>query len=155
MTKAKIEDLKSVRIDERLVHRIGIREWGLPTLRMPGKMWRSDDHATISCMVASEKDELIIQTRRLVVVKAGRQQWMPDEWRAALWEYVQAWPSSGSGYGPFLAISEAERCDFIREQARKLVESDNIGCRLIAHGIGELASIDYEVPSDIICDATT
>lgn len=137
-----------VRIDERLIGRIGVREWGYPTLRIPGQIWRSKEHGTITCLVDAGDDKLSIQTRALEVVPPGAEQQMPDEWRAALWEYVQAWPSSGSGYGPFLAITEAERCDFIRARARELVESDNIGCRLIAHDIGEIASIDYEVPSD-------
>jgi len=135
-----------VRIDSRLVHRIGVREWGLPTLRIPGQIWQSEDRGTISCMLPGEGDRLRIDTRTLRVVEPGEDQWMPDEWRAALWEYVQAWPASGTGYGPFLAITEAERCAFIRERAREIVDGDDIGCLLVAHGIGEFASVDYETP---------
>ena len=99
-------------------------------------------------MVAKDADTVTIQTRPLEIVAAGHDQWMPDVWRAALWEYVQEWPSSGMEYGPWLAISEAQRCNFIRARARELVESDDIGCRSIAHGIGQIASYDFEVPSD-------
>ena len=89
-----------------------------------------------------------IQTLPLTVVEAGGEQWMPDSWRAALWEYVQAWPWSGSGYGPFLALTEGQRCNFIRELAEELVKSDNIGCRAIAHDIGQFAAYDYELPEN-------
>lgn len=33
---------RPVSIDERLVKRIGVREWGLPTMAMPGQVWRSE-----------------------------------------------------------------------------------------------------------------
>lgn len=137
-----------VRIDERLIHRIGVRELGLPSLCMPGKMWRSKEKGTITCMTPKDEKRVNIETLPLVVVKAGEKQWMPDVWRASLWEYVQAWPSSGCDYGPFLAISEAERCDFIRKMAKDLVASDNIGCRHIADDIGMFAALGYELVSD-------
>lgn len=134
-----------VRIDERLIGRISVREFGLPSVCMPGKIWRSEEHGTISCMTPKSEARVNIETLPLVVVKAGEKQWMPDVWRASLWEYVQAWPSSGCGYGPFLALTEAQRCDFIRAMAKELVASDNIGCRLIAHGIGEFAAVNFEI----------
>jgi len=138
---------QSVRIDERLLGRIGVREWGLPSLCVPGKMWRSELRGTISCMTTKGTDgeRVNIETRRLEVVRAGEKQWMPEEWRAALWEYVQAWPESGCGYGPLLAITERERCDFLRKMAAELATADDIGCRLIAHGIGEFAAVEYEL----------
>ena len=89
-----------------------------------------------------------IETLPLVVLPAGEMSQMPDSWRAALWEYVQAWPDSGAGYGPFLAITEEQRCDFIRKWAKTLAESDNIGCRSIANSIGEFAAYGYELVSD-------
>jgi hypothetical protein len=135
-----------VRIDARLVHRIGVREWGLPSMCVPGKLWRSEQKGTISCMTAKGAHRVNIETFPLVVVGAGEAQWMPDGWRAALWEYVQAWPSSGCDYGPFLALTEEQRCDFIRKMAADLVKSDNIGCRLVAHDIGQFAALDYELP---------
>ena len=134
-----------VRIDARLIGRIGIREWGLPSMCIPGKIWRSEEHKTISCMIAKGTDHVNIETLPLEIVEPGTEQWMPDTWRAALWEYVQAWPSSGCGYGPFLALTEEQRCDFIRERAKRLVASDNIGCRHIAHDIGQFASLEYEI----------
>lgn len=138
---------KPVRIDERLIHRIGVREWGLPSICMPGKIWRSEDHGTITCMVAHEDPSKVkIETLPLLTIPAGESMSeMPDHWRAALWEYVQAWPHSGMCYGPFLALSEAQRCDFIRKMAEKLVKSDNIGCRSIANDIGEFAAYGYEL----------
>ncbi len=146
-TVASLPDGSSVtpvRIDERLIHRIGVREWGLPSLCMPGKIWRSKERGTISCMTPKDKEHVNIETLPLVVVSAGESQWMPDTWRASLWEYVQAWPASGCGYGPFLAITEEQRCDFIRKMAKDLAASDNIGCRSIAHNIGQFAAYDYE-----------
>ncbi len=135
-----------VLIEERLVSRIGVREWGLPSLCMPGKMWRSEEKGTITCMLPHEDaGKVKIETLPLVVIPVGQMSQMPNHWRAALWEYVQAWPSSGHGYGPFLAITEEQRCDFIRNWAKKLVESDNIGCCAIANDIGEFAAYGYEL----------
>ena len=135
-----------VRIDERLLHRIGVREWGMPSICMPGKMWRSEKHGTISCMTPHEDASKVkIETLPLVVIPAGEMSQMPDSWRAALWEYVQAWPDSGHGYGPFLSITEEQRCDFIRNWAKKLAASDNIGCCSIANAIGEFAAYGYEL----------
>jgi len=138
---------EAVKIDERLIDRIGVREWGLPSICMPGKMWRSEINGTISCMVPHEDASKVkIETRPLVIIPAGcEMSWLPDSWRAALWEYVKAWPNSGCGYGPFLAITEEERCDFIRKWAKELVESDNIGCLGTANDIGEFAAYGYEL----------
>lgn len=144
------KESESVRIDGRLVDRIGVREWGLPSMCIPGKMWRSKRNGTISCMTEKGSDLVNIETLPLVVVPAGDDQWMPDRWRAALWEYVQAWPCSGCGYGPFLAITEEQRCDFIRKRAAELVKSDNIGCCSIANDIGEFAAYGYRLPSDAV-----
>lgn len=137
-----------VRIDERLIGRIGVREWGLPSMCIPGKIWRSEKNGTVTCMTAKGTDRVNIETLPLVVVGAGESQWMPDGWRVALWEYVQAWPHSGCGYGPFLAITEEQRCDLIRKMAAELVKSDNIGCCSIANCIGELAAYGYPHPTD-------
>jgi len=142
-----MEDSKPVTIDKQLIGRIGVREWGLPSMTVPGNIWRSEKNGTITCITHGTTPGFIsFQTRPLVVVEPGELQWMPDSWRAALWEYVQAWPSSGSGYGPFLALTEEQRCDFIRLQAAELVKSDNIGCRHIAHDIGMFAALEYELP---------
>lgn len=142
---------KPVKIESSLLHRIGIREWGLPSMCIPGKIWRSETHNTITCVVAHDSPEKVkIETLPLVIVEGNWEpSQMPDHWRSALWEYVQAWPSSGCGLGPFLAISEEQRCDFIRDMAQKLVASDNIGCRLIAHDIGLFASLDFPLVEDV------
>ena len=137
--------MERVKIDERLIQRIGVREWGLPTLVVPGQIWRSEKVGTITCMIASGPVNVAIRTLPLEIVPSGDLSVMPDEWRAALWEYVKANPSSGCGYGPFLAITEAERCDFIRELGKRLMQSDNIGCRSIANSIGEFAAWGYEL----------
>lgn len=134
-----------VKIDERLIHRINVREWGLPSLCIPGKMWRSEKNKTISCMTPKGTDRVNIEILPLAIVPAGEEQWMPDTWRKSLWEYAQAWPASGCEYGPFLAISEEQRCNFIRELAKTLVASDNIGCRSIADDIGMLAAWGYQL----------
>lgn len=142
-----IEPITIVRIDSRLIHIIGVREWGMPGMCVPGKMWRSEEKGTISCMVphATDPSKVTIETLPLAVTPPDSISVMPDHWRAALWEYCQAWPSSGACYGPFLAITEKERCDFIRKQAAELVKSDNIGCRSIADGIGMLAAYGYQL----------
>lgn len=134
------------RIERRLVSRIGVREWGLPTLAMPGKVWRSRENDTMTCMVPhSDPAEFAIETLPLEVIEPGELSEIPDHWRDAMWEYVQAYPASGHGLAPFLRITEEQRCDFIRTQAEFLVRSDNIGCRSIAHMIGDLASIEFEL----------
>lgn len=141
-----VAPIEPVKIEERLVDRIGVREWGMPSICMPGKIWRSEEHGTITCMVPNlDKNLVSLEMRPLVVIKTGELSWMPDHWRAALWEYVQAWPDSGHGYGPFLALTEEERCDFIRKWAEKLVRSDNIGCCPIANAIGEFAAYGYQL----------
>lgn len=135
-----------VRIDSRLIHRIGVREWGLPSLCIPGQMWRSEKNGTISCMTAKGTDRVNIETRPLVIVEPGEKQWMPDGWRHALWSYTSAWPGSGCKYGPFLALTEQERCDTIRRLAAQLATADNIACRMLAHDLGEFAACEYELP---------
>jgi hypothetical protein len=149
--------VKPVTIDKMLLHRIGVREWGLPSLCMPGKIWRSEKHGTITCMVAHEdKSKVKIETLPLVVIEGNFEpSWMPDHWRAALWEYVQAWPNSGCDLGPFLALTEEQRCDFIRRRAAELVKSDNIGCRHIAHDIGQFAALQYPLPEVVANDKLT
>src|SRR4051812_31536525 len=90
---------ETVKIEDRLLHRIGVREWGLPSLCIPGKIWRSEKHATISCMVAHEDATKVkIETLPLIIRTDGMASEIPDHWRAALWEYCQAWPSSGMEY---------------------------------------------------------
>jgi len=100
-------------------------------------------------MLEHPTDPKLIRTETLPleIIPAGESMSvMPDHWRAALWEYVQAWPWSGCGYGPFLALTEEERCEFIRKLALHLVKSDNIGCCSIAHDIGQFAAWGYELP---------
>lgn len=141
--------LPPVKIDTRLVGAIGIREWGMPGLCVPGKLWRSENHGTVTCMLAGpDPNRVKIDTRPMEIVEAGEDQWMPDEWRVALWSYAQEWPESGSAYGPWLAITEAERNAFLRKLGARLVGADEIGCRMIANMIGELAAWGYRLPSD-------
>ncbi len=143
------ENTTVVKIEERLIGRIGVREWGLPSICMPGKIWRSEKHGTISCMVPHEDANRVkIETLPLVIIPAGEMSIMPEHWRESLWEYVKTWPDSGHGLGPFLSISEAKRCDFIRNWARELASSDNIGCCSIANAIGEFSAYGYELVSD-------
>lgn len=139
-----------VSIEARLIVRIGIREWGLPSMVMPGQIWRSEKHKTISCMVLHATDANLVttETRKLEMVDVGEFSVMPDHWRDALWEYVQRWPSSGCHLGPFLRISEETRNRFLRELGERLVESDEIGCRHIAHDIGDIAAMGFEIVSD-------
>lgn len=143
-----LPDKDTVRLDERLVGFIGVREWGLPSLCMPGKIFRSAKNETISCMVSRPETNfrfVRIETLSLKVVKAGEKQWLPKHWMDAIWTYVQAYPMSGYHLGPLLNITEKERCDFIRKLARDLlVDSDNIGCQLIANAIGGIAAYGWE-----------
>lgn len=140
-----MSETNHVKIESSLLHRIGVREWGMPSMCIPGKIWRSETHSTITCMVPHEDPTKVkIETLPLVIVEGNWEpSWMPDHWRSALWEYVQAWPYSGCELGPFLAITDEQRCDFIRKMAQELVSSDNIGCRMIAHNIGQFASLDF------------
>jgi hypothetical protein len=148
------EDLLStsrepVRIEERLVNRIGVREWGLPTLVIPGQIWRSETHGTITCMLPhpTEANSVSIETRSLEVIPVDDMSWMPDAWRAALWSYVQEWWTSGCHLGPFLAISDAERAKFLRKLCMKLADSDHIGALHVAHAIGQFAALDFQRPT--------
>lgn len=132
-----------VQIEERLIERIGIREWGLPTLVVPGQIWRSEKNQTITCMVASpEPGRVALETLPLEIIGIGELSIMPDHWRDALWIYVQACPHSGSGLAPFIRITETERNSLIRKMAEGL--KDDIGCRHIAKCMGELASVEFE-----------
>ena len=142
----------SVKIEKRLLGRIGVREWGLPTLVMPGKIWRSENYGTVSCMLSKGPDMVRTETLPLEVVRVGELSVMPLPWREAIWEYVRAWPSSGCGLGPFLAISEAERCEFVRMLGKKLVSADDIGARSIAHDIGQFAAYEYETVEPVMQD---
>lgn len=135
--------MNKVQIEERLIHRIGVREWGLPTLVMPGQIWRSEERRTISCMVPSTALETVsTETLPLEVIPMGYLSVMPDHWRDALLEYVKAHPHSGSGLGPFLRITEGERNALIRSMTEGL--GDDIGCRFVAKCMGELASVEFE-----------
>lgn len=62
--------LEPVRIEERLVNRIGVREWGVPTLVIPGQIWRSEKHGTITCVLPHPTDpkHVSIETRSLEVI---------------------------------------------------------------------------------------
>lgn len=137
---------RPVSIDERLVERIGVREWGLPTMVMPGQVWRSENHQTMSCMVACEDSAMVrVETRPLVVLPAGELSWLPGHWRSAMWEYVQAWPHSGCGLGPLLAISREQRHALLRRLASDLLATDEIGSMGIANSLGLLAAVDFEL----------
>ena len=139
-----------VKIEKRLLGRIGVREWGLPTMVMPGQIWRSEKYGTMSCMLANGPDMVSTETLPLQVIRVGDLSVMPLAWREAIWEYVQAYPLSGCELGPFLAISEAERCEFVRMLGEKLVSADDIGARSIAHNIGQFAAYEYETVEPVV-----
>ncbi len=143
------DDELPVKIESRLIDRIGVREWGLPSVVMPGQIWRSETNGTISCMTPKNDNKVKIETRKLEIIPIGVMSWMPDHWRDSLWEYVQQWPGSGCKYGPFLAINKTERNRFLRILGEKLVKSDEIGCRHIANNIGEFAAFGFELVSDM------
>ena len=131
----------AVILDERLLHEINVREWGMPSLCIPGQMWRSEKNNTISCMVSlADPSRVKIETLPLKVAPAGTRSELPHHWRAALWEYTKAWHYSGCKYGPLLAITETDRCNLIRALGGNLVASDNIGCCSIANAIGQAAA---------------
>jgi len=138
--------MREVRIDWRLVERIGVREWGLPTLRMPGKVWRSREHHTLSCMLPNGREKLKIETRPYAAVmpEKGDRLWMPMTWRRAMWQYVKAHPFSGSQLGPFLSVDDAKRNALLRKLGEQLAKADDIGARSIAHHIGEIAAYACE-----------
>jgi len=138
-------DKEPVFICDRLIHRISKRDWGLPTLRVPGKIWRNSESTLITCMLsdATDAEKVRIETRPLQSVYDDMKQSMPDEWRAAIWEYVQAWPASGCKLGPLLKITDKERNDFLRKLIATCVGADDIGLRLAAHNVGLFASVDF------------
>lgn len=67
--------MNKVQIEERLIHRIGVREWGLPTARIPGQIWRSERDSTITCMLEhsgeGESVRIRIETLPLEVIPMG------------------------------------------------------------------------------------
>ena len=79
------------------------------------------------------------------VIGVGELSEMPMHWRDALWEYVQAYPASGCHLGPFLAITEEQRCTFIRQLAAGIEPVDNLAVRSLAHDIGQFAAYEYEL----------
>lgn len=133
-----------VKIEQRLLNRIGKREWGLPTLRVPGQIWWSEATNMIYCMTEASETRVSVESLSLQIVGVGEPTEMPSRWREALWSYCQAWPTSGCKYGPFLAIDDATRNRFLRQLGEKLVRSDEVGCQSIAHMIGEFSSYEYE-----------
>lgn len=137
-------DPRPVLIDKSLLHRIGVREWGLPSLRMPGQIWRSEEKNIIACMVPHDEKSVSIEVLPLVVVSRGEKQWMPNHWRESLWQYVQAWPCSGCGLGPFLAITEEQRADFIRRHVALMIGNSDLACLSLAHDVGQFAAWEYE-----------
>ncbi len=139
--------MSAVSIERRLLDRIDVREWGLPTLLVPGKIWRSEVHKTISCMVPEGADHARIETRQMHIVEDGVPSDLPDHWRDAMWEYVQAYPSCGCALGPFLRISEECRSEFVKQIAHRLMACHNaVSCLLLARDIGLLAAIEFERP---------
>lgn len=147
MTESDSE--RPVAIEERLLSRIRVREQGLPTLAMPGQICRSAERQTVSCMVACEDQAKVqIETRPLVVLPIGELSWLPNHWRTAMWEYVQAWPLSGCGLGPLLAISRAERHSLLCKLAHDLLATDEIGAPGFAHAMGLLAALEFERPKE-------
>jgi len=138
-------NMAQVRIDERFLHRINVREWGWPKLVMPGKIWRSEKDKTITCLTRCDAENFNVDTRRLEVVEPGGMQTIPESWSAAMWEYAQAYPSSACQLGPFLRITEEQRANFIRERAKLLMAKDSdLGVLLLAHEIGMFAAFDCE-----------
>jgi hypothetical protein len=120
-------------------------------MAMPGQVWRSEKHQTMSCMVACEDPAIVqVETRPLVVLAVGKLSWLPDHWRSAMWEYVQAWPHSGCGLGPLLAVSREERHALLRRLASDLLATDEIGAVGIADSLGLLAAVDFERP-EVCC----
>ena len=135
-------------IESRIVDRISVREWGLPLLQVPGKIWRSENNCTVTCMVETDTVNVVrLETLPLQVMAIGELSQIPNHWRESIWGYVKAYPASAYGLAPLLDITTEQRCDFVRQQAERLVASDNIGCLSIAHMIGQLASVGFEFPS--------
>lgn len=78
------------------MHKFNVREWGVPSLCMPGKAWRSERHQTISCLLALPRNpgNLRVETRKLLIVDHAADQWIPATWIRAARVYASAWPDS-------------------------------------------------------------
>ena len=105
---------RAVRLGQRLLDRIGVREWGYPSLVTPGQIWRSREAQTVTCIVASGKEAVEIDCRPLTIVEPGDSQWIPKLWRSSIWRYVKAYPASGAGLTALVWPADDERAKLLR-----------------------------------------
>lgn len=72
---------------------INVREWGMPSLFV-GKVWRSERHRTVTCLLPKGPTNLLIQTRPVFIVDRVVDQWIPATWARAMAAYRTQWPNS-------------------------------------------------------------
>ena len=77
--------LRTVKLTSRNLHRLNVREWGLPTGCYIGRMWRSEQARTATCLLPIPGDpaHLRTETRAVLIVDHHEEQWMPATWKAA------------------------------------------------------------------------
>lgn len=119
--------MRSIRLREELLHRIGVREWGQPTLVMPGKISRSRERRTVTCSLPSGHKRVRWDTRSVEIVGRAEEEWMPVTWRDAIWTYCKAWPHSAWKLVPFLRAPEKERHALLRRLLENAAAADHIG----------------------------
>lgn len=83
-------------LTEYNMHKLNVREWGIPSFCGPGRMWRSEAHHTVTCLLPLRGDpaHLRAETRRLLIVDRAAEQWIPATWRQAVAVYAKEWPAS-------------------------------------------------------------
>ncbi len=87
---------RAVRLTSYNLRKISVREWGIPTFCGAGKMWRSERHRTITCLLPLPDDpkSLRVEVRHLLIVDHAGDQWIPATWLKAAAVYAKAWPGS-------------------------------------------------------------
>ena len=86
--------MRPIRLTSYNIAKIGIREWGLPTGRYVGKLWRSERNRTITCLLPHDADTLRAESRHVLIVDRPDEQWIPATWRRAMSAYKRQWPDS-------------------------------------------------------------
>lgn len=101
---------RPVCLTPRTISSIGIREWGLPTLLMPGKVWRSELRGTITITAPAPHGHVRLITRPLRAVKCLVGEWMPSPWYRWMARYLRKWPASASVQRRLIARRRAGVC---------------------------------------------
>ncbi len=132
--------MRKVRLRRVLIGRIGVREWGRPSVICPGKMYRSESHSTITCLLPRANDMVRFETRDLVEVEEPEDEWMPARWRDAMRYYCFEWPTSATYLSGMVRLTEDERLAIMRDCARRVLSEKYLFAIANGTNLGEWAN---------------